>query len=193
MWLIVGLGNPGPKYELTRHNFGFLAIDALLHVIGVDASNHKTSFGAHVYRGDIAGTPCVVLKPQSFMNRSGTSVQAAMAFHKISLENVLVLHDELDVPLGEIRIKRGGGAGGHNGIKDITRLIGPDFLRVRLGIGRPNIKGTEADFVLHPFKEQEFTVVEEIIEKSVVAVKTLIIDGLDVAQARCQIRLEKSP
>lgn len=189
MWLIVGLGNPGGKYELTRHNIGFLAIDALLDEVGAQAS--KTSFCSLVARFDIDGQPCVSIKPQTFMNKSGTAVEQAVVFHKIPLNQVIVVHDELDLALGEIRIKKGGGNSGHNGLKDISRLLGPDFLRVRIGIGRPNIKGTEADFVLSPFSDSELRAVEEILPKAILAIRKLITDGLEVAQQQCQWRPQK--
>ncbi len=189
MWLIVGLGNPGAKYELTRHNIGFLAIDALLDDLKINES--KTNFGGKTARFSIDGQACLSLMPETFMNRSGTSVQQAMSFHKIAIDNIIVVHDELDIPLGEIRIKKGGGSSGHNGLKDITRLLGPDYIRVRLGIGRPNIKGTEADFVLSPFSEKDFVTVEKILPLSVTAIKTLVCEGLDVAQRQCQARTER--
>lgn len=190
MWLIVGLGNPGAKYETTRHNLGFLAIDAMLHELGVIQS--KASFDGIISRFDVQGQPCISLKPETFMNRSGSSVQQAMAFHKISLDHVVVLHDELDLPLGDIRIKKGGGSSGHNGIKDIARLLGPDFFRIRLGIGRPAIKGIEADFVLSPFSDEELSQVGNLLQNVTRAVKTLILDGLEAAQRQCQTRTEKA-
>ncbi|HXW54004.1 MAG TPA: aminoacyl-tRNA hydrolase [Myxococcota bacterium] len=189
MWLIVGLGNPGTKYELTRHNFGFLAIDALLSNHGVTST--KAAFNGQVARCDINGEPCVLLKPETFVNRSGSSVQAAMSFHKLALENVMVIHDEMDLSLGEIRIKRGGGNGGHNGLKDITRLLGADFVRVRLGIGRPNFKGSEADYVLTAFSDQELLVVEDVLKKTIIAVASIVKEGLEQAQQRCQVRVQK--
>ena len=186
MWLIVGLGNPGVRYELTRHNFGFLAIDALLEKLGI--STTKEAFSGQMARSDIEGEPSIFIKPQTFMNRSGTCVQQTLSFHKISIDNLIVIHDELDLPLGEMRIKRGGGNGGHNGLKDISRFIGPDFIRVRLGIGRPNIKGTEADYVLHPFSEDELAQVNNILTHCVTCVFTIVTKGLETAQKQCQIK-----
>lgn len=185
MWLIVGLGNPGAKYELTRHNFGFLAVDALLSLQGVTT---KSGFSGQTARATIHNEPCIFLKPETFMNRSGLAVQQAMSFHKINLLNVIVIHDELDLPLGELRIKRGGGNGGHNGLKDISRLLGSDFIRIRLGIGRPSIKGIEADYVLHRFNDDEFATVEKILKAASTAVNTTIGKGLDVALQECQLR-----
>lgn len=186
MWLIVGLGNPGAKYELTRHNIGFLAIDALLDTQGI--SSCKGAFSGKTARFELSGQPCVALKPETFMNRSGTSVQQAMAFHKIALNQVIVIHDDLDLPLGELRIKLGGGSGGHNGLKDITRLLGESYLRIRLGIGRPSIKGIEADYVLSPFSDNELVLLENLFKKSSQAIKTLVAEGLEMAQRSCQVK-----
>jgi PTH1 family peptidyl-tRNA hydrolase len=185
MWLIVGLGNPGAKYELTRHNIGFLALDALLFEQGISL---KQGFSGKTARADIYGCSAVFLKPETFMNRSGTSVQQAMAFHKIALDHVVVIHDDLDLPFGDIRIKLGGGSGGHNGLKDITRLLGADYIRIRLGIGRPSIKGTEADYVLYPFLNQELDALPEVFKSTDLAIKTLLMEGLESAQRSCQVR-----
>lgn len=189
MWLIAGLGNPGARYELTRHNFGFLAIDALLD--GLAISTTKKAFLGQVARFDIEGIPCISLKPETFMNRSGTSVQEAMAFHKIPLDHLAVIHDEIDLPLGAIRIKKGGSDGGHNGLKDITRLLGPDYIRIRLGVGRPIHKGTESNYVLSPFNDDEWKLVQEILPKAVLATKVLITKGLEIALSY-QCRAEKT-
>lgn len=189
MWLIVGLGNPGPKYELTRHNIGFLAADFLLDKLGI--SSLKGGFSGQYARFDWQGEPCLLLKPETFMNRSGHAVQQALSFHKIPLDHVIVIHDELDLALTELRIKKGGGDGGHNGLKDITRLLGPEYIRVRLGIGRPAIKGIEADYVLAPFKNAEFKEVEEVLPKAVAAVGAVIAEGLDSAQRAFQIKQQK--
>lgn len=190
MWLVTGLGNPGIKYELTRHNLGFLAIDALLD--GLSVSSIKKGFSGQTARFDIDGIPCVSLKPETFMNRSGSAVQQAMSFHKIPLDQLVVIHDEIDLPLGEIRIKIGGSDGGHNGLKDITRLIGPNYIRIRLGIGRPAIKGTEADYVLNRFRDDELKVVEEILPKTILAIKALVKNGLQEA-LKHQCRAQKTP
>jgi len=188
MWLVVGLGNPGPQYELTRHNVGFLAADLL-----VASASYKKAFGGEVAKISVSNKPCVVLKPHRFMNRSGSSVQEAATFFKIDLSNLIVVHDELDLPLGELRIKQGGSDGGHNGLKDITRLVGPNYIRVRLGIGRPNFKGTEADYVLKPFKNDEWPVVEAILPKALAAIESIISSGLEQAQAKNQIKSQKQP
>jgi PTH1 family peptidyl-tRNA hydrolase len=187
MWLIVGLGNPGSQYELSRHNFGFLAIDALLDQQGVST---KAGFSGQIARIDLDHA-CTVLKPETFMNKSGLSVQQAMTFHQIAVDNLVVVHDELDLSLGDIRIKRGGSTGGHNGLKDIARLIGPDFIRIRLGIGRPHLKGIESSYVLSPFTDQELLVVEKILPQACAAIKTLVTDGLQAAQQQSQVYAQK--
>ena len=151
MWLVVGLGNPGAEYALTRHNIGFMAVDVL-----ADGARFSGKFQGEVASIDLAGEKLILLKPMTYMNNSGRSVQAAMAFYKIPPANVIVLHDELDLPLGKIRIKQGGGANGHNGIKDIDQAVGPDYWRIRLGIGHPGDKNRVLDYVL-----QRFTTVEQ--------------------------------
>lgn len=160
MWAIAGLGNPGLKYETTRHNFGFLVVDALLD-----------RFGDPPF---INGAKCCAIKPKSFMNVCGTDIQSKLAFFKILPKNLIVIHDDLDLPLGDVRIKQGGGHAGHNGLRDIIRLIGPDFIRIRLGIGRPKIKGTEADYVLSPFNEDEWPLVKTTIEKALLGIEKII-------------------
>lgn len=160
MWLVAGLGNPGAKYETTRHNFGFLTADALIDHLGDPPT--------------INDEKIIIMKPDTFMNRSGEPIQKKLAFLKILPEKLIVLHDELDLPLGEMRIKKGGGHGGHNGLRDIVRAIGPDFIRIRLGIGRPIIKGNEADYVLSTFKDEEWPVVLKIIESAVLGIEKII-------------------
>lgn len=152
-WLVVGLGNPGPEYAGTRHNIGFMAVDAL-------AERWKASAFSKKFQGEIADVTvqsqrALLLKPLTFMNRSGGSVQAASAFYKIPPERILVMHDELDLPVGKLRIKQGGGANGHNGLKDIDRVIGPDYWRLRLGIGHPGDKAQVHGHVLNDFSKEE--------------------------------------
>lgn len=188
MWLIVGLGNPGPKYELTRHNVGFLVGDFLLDEVG---ERTKGGFSGQCARFSWDEEQCLLLKPETFMNRSGQSVQQALSFHKIHLDQVIVVHDELDLPLGELRIKKGGSDGGHNGLKDITRRFGPEYVRVRVGIGRPLHKGSEADFVLSPFSNVDLKIIGEVLPQAVGAVHAVITKGLDYAQANFQIKQKK--
>lgn len=158
MWLIVGLGNPGAEYELTRHNIGFMAVDRL--AVGCSFSSKFHGLTAQAMLGS---EKLIFLKPQTFMNLSGKSVQAAMGFYKIPPENVIVLHDELDLPLGKLRIKQGGGANGHNGLKDIDQMAGVNYWRIRLGIGHPGTKDQVHDHVLSRFSAEEIKEVERVL------------------------------
>ena len=133
MWLVVGLGNPGSQYARTRHNIGFMAIDGLA-AAGV---NFASKFQGECAKVTLGGEDVLLLKPQTYMNLSGQSVQAAMTFYKIPPAQMIVLHDEVDLSLGKLRIKQGGGANGHNGLKDIDARVGANYWRIRLGVGRP--------------------------------------------------------
>lgn len=167
MLLVVGLGNPGREYASHRHNVGFMAVDELARRVGADAFRDKFS-GAYA-RCEIAGEPAVLLKPETFMNRSGDSVQPAMAFFKIAPAELIVLHDELDIPFGEVRLKMGGGHAGHNGLRSIMERVGAgDFGRVRIGIGRPppGFRGEVADFVLSSFDATERATVPDLLKKA---------------------------
>ncbi|MCS6901757.1 MAG: aminoacyl-tRNA hydrolase, partial [Myxococcales bacterium] len=157
MFLVAGLGNPGPRYADTRHNFGFLALDALAARLG--AEPFRETFSAQIARARFGQEELVLLKPQTFMNLSGQSIQPAAAFFKVPAPAVLVLHDELDLPFGTIRVKQGGGHAGHNGLRSlIDRLGTPDFLRVRLGIGRPPPRSDEVtDEVLARGAPEDYT------------------------------------
>jgi PTH1 family peptidyl-tRNA hydrolase len=153
MWLIAGLGNPGPRYADNRHNAGFMAVDALARAF--HTSDFSGKFDSHVAKARIGGEECLLVKPQTFMNLSGAAIQKFLAFHKIIPANLLVLHDELDLPLGKLRLKQGGGANGHNGIKDIDARIGPDYWRLRLGIGHPGEASKVHSYVLSDFTGDE--------------------------------------
>ncbi len=160
MILYVGLGNPGPTYEKTRHNIGFRVIDNLLKEYFTNArAISKSSFDGELYRqGDT-----FLLKPLTFMNLSGDSIKAVVSFYKISISEIVVFHDDIDLPLGTIRYKVGGSSGGHNGLKSIDSEVGNDYLRVRLGVGKPARKSEVVSYVLNSFKDEE----EEIVEKMV--------------------------
>lgn len=159
MWLIAGLGNPGSEYAATRHNIGFMAVDRL----AAGGGNFSNKFQSEVALTTLGEEKCILLKPQTYMNNSGRAVQAAMAFYKVPPTQLIVLHDELDLPLGKLRIKLGGGANGHNGIKDIDAAIGPDYWRIRLGIGHPGDKARVHDHVLNRFSAEERTEVDKMI------------------------------
>lgn len=159
MWLFVGLGNPGQAYENTRHNIGFMTIDVLLaHRSSQEIS--KTSFHGKLYKSANA----LYLKPTTFMNLSGKSVQAVANFYKIDLEHIIVIHDDLDLPFGAVRFKRGGGDGGHNGLKSIDPMIGKDYLRCRIGIGKPVHKSEVASFVLNPFDNLQEAALDRLLD-----------------------------
>lgn len=191
MWLIVGLGNPGREYAGTRHNVGFLVVDALARRHGAGAFASK--FKAEVAQVNVRGQGALLLKPQTFMNLSGQAVQPAMAFYKVALEHIVVIHDDLDLELGQIKLKRGGSPGGHNGLKSIDGAIGPNYLRVRAGIGHPRSKAPEGaaprsggvvGHVLGPFKGKDAEEAAILVEHCADAVELLIADGLEKAQLR---------
>lgn len=153
MRLIVGLGNPGSRYARNRHNIGFMAADAIARRHGFPA--FRSRFKGELSEGVIAEEKRLLLKPQTFMNDSGESVLAAASFYKIPPAEIVVLHDELDLRPGKLRVKRGGGSAGHNGLRSIDALIGPDYWRVRLGIGHPGVKELVYPYVLQNFPAEE--------------------------------------
>ncbi|GAA0512827.1 peptidyl-tRNA hydrolase [Saccharopolyspora subtropica] len=179
--LIVGLGNPGPRYELTRHNIGFLVADELADRIGGKFRAHKA--GAEVVEGRLAGVRAVLVKPRSFMNLSGGPVAGAVKFYKVPLESLVVIHDELDLPYGTIRLKRGGGENGHNGLRSISKSLGTrDYLRVRFGIDRPPGRMDPADYVLKDFSGAERKELPYFVDRCADAVESLITKGLEATQ-----------
>lgn len=156
MILLVGLGNPGPDYQFTRHNVGFLSLDYIAE--DHSFSPWKEKFKGLLSEGTIHGHKVLLLKPQTYMNLSGQSVQAAMQFYKIAPEDVIVIHDDLDLAPAKVRMKKGGGHGGHNGLKDIDQRIGREYWRIRLGIGHPRDLGHEgsaSNYVLGRFSEKD--------------------------------------
>lgn len=153
MKLIVGLGNPGAKYARNRHNVGFLAVDAIGAAHGFGPWRAK--FQGQVAEGRLGAEKALLLKPETYMNLSGDSVQAAVGFYKLAAADVIVLHDELDLAPGKVRVKAGGGAAGHNGIRSIAAHLGPEFVRVRIGIGHPGDKRVVANYVLNDFAKDE--------------------------------------
>lgn len=164
MHLLVGLGNIGREYESTRHNFGFLLLDQIIKDHGFTLQSKK--FKSEVFSGEINGKKIIALKPQTFMNRSGIAVAEAASFYKIAPKNILVFHDEVDLVLGKIKVKVGGGSAGHNGLKSIDEMVGKDYVRVRLGVGRPeNKEFSTADYVLGKFSKDEMVMVEKVNEK----------------------------
>ena len=181
-YLIAGLGNPGAKYEGTRHNIGFVAVDRL-------AGRHRMSLGSEKFEGRfdtgrIGREKVALLEPQTFMNRSGRSVQAAASFYDIPADHIVVVHDEIDLDVGSLRLKAGGGHGGHNGLRDIVQKLGTkDFLRVRLGVGRPE-HGDVTSHVLGQFRRDEQSLVDDMVARCCEAIELLLSDGLSKAQNR---------
>jgi len=183
--LIVGLGNPGPEYALTRHNAGFWLVDQLANSLPGCRLQRETRFNAFVAKTSIAGNEVWLLEPQTFMNRSGQSVGGLARFFKILPDEILVVHDELDLAPGVAKLKKGGSSGGHNGLKDITAALGTqDYWRLRLGIGHPRTMGIQqpvADFVLHRPRKEEQNLIEDAIDKSVRIIPLACEGKLDIA------------
>lgn len=182
--LVIGLGNPGEEYAATRHNVGQMVLDELASRGGGALSVHKrTRTRAATVR--LAGQPVVLGAPMTYMNVSGGPVSALAKYHSVEPDAVIVLHDELDIPFGDVRLKRGGGSGGHNGLKDITKALGtPDYVRVRVGIGRPPGRMEPAAFVLKPFGATERAELPFLIDTAADAVEAVLADGLEAAQQR---------
>jgi PTH1 family peptidyl-tRNA hydrolase len=183
--LIVGLGNPGPEYEQTRHNAGFWLVDNLANTLPGCRLQRESRFNGMVAKTSIAGNEVWLLEPLTFMNRSGQSVGALARFFKIKPEEVLVVHDELDIAPGVAKLKKGGSSGGHNGLKDITAALGTqDYWRLRLGIGHPRNQNSQqavADFVLHRPRKEEQELIEVSIDKSLRVVPLAVEGKFDVA------------
>ena len=180
--LVVGLGNPGPQYATTRHNIGFMVVDVLADRMGEKFKVHKKS-GAEVATGRLAGRPVVLAKPRVYMNESGRQVGPLAKFYSVAPADVVVIHDELDIDFGRIRLKAGGGVAGHNGLRSVgSALGGNDFQRVRVGIGRPPGQKSGAAFVLENFNSVERKEVPTIIEQAADATEYLISQGLEPAQ-----------
>lgn len=179
-WLVVGLGNPGRQYAGTRHNIGFQVIDrfAAEEGIALDRLKHQAQMG----QGRFGDTPLILAKPMTFMNLSGEAVHRLTAYQNIDIQHLIVLHDDADFLPGTLRIKTGGGAGGHKGIKSIIdRLGNQDFIRIRLGVGRPQ-GGDLADYVLSRFDHDEKARVEEMVETAIVTLRSIMEKGIEEAR-----------
>ena len=182
MRLLVGLGNPGAKYERTRHNLGFRVAGLAAGKLGVALD--QTRWNAALGSGRVRGEQVAIVLPQTFMNLSGESVGHAARFWKVDLGQVVVAHDDLDLTLGRVQVKVGGGDGGHNGLKSLRQHLGPDFVRVRLGIGRPPQGWDPADFVLAKFAAEDEAVVEEMVPIAAEAAVLALLEGTAVAMNR---------
>jgi PTH1 family peptidyl-tRNA hydrolase len=193
MHLIVGLGNPGREYEGTRHNAGFLVVDELRRRAGLP--DFKEKFSGVWTKGDVFGKPVAVLKPMTFMNLSGDSVQPCAAFLKVPPSDILVVHDELDLPWKDVRVKVGGGHAGHNGLRSMIQRLGtPEFVRVRVGIGKPpaGFGGDTAAWVLSSFDAMERAEWRDVEEKALGALRTVLESGPAAAMNTANTR-EKPP
>jgi len=174
-WLIVGLGNPGPKYANNRHNIGFMVVDELARRAGTDTSQKK--FHGLYCKARLGREDAILLKPQQYMNRSGTSVGAAGAFYKLDPDKVLVIHDELDIDFHAIQVKVGGGHGGHNGLRSIFQHFGKGFVRLRCGIGRPPYNGDVSGWVLSDFSKEEVAELPDFIYDAANAAEAILAEG----------------
>jgi len=187
-WLIVGLGNPGPSYAGHRHNVGAMVVAELAARAGASLRSHKARAVAAEVRigtlpGGAPGPRAVIATPLSYMNESGGPVAGLMSFYKVPVEKLVVIHDDLDIPFADIRLKLGGGEGGHNGLRSITKSVGTrDYLRVRVGIGRPPGRMDAADYVLHDFSSTERSEVPLLISDAADALERLVAEGLLAAQ-----------
>lgn len=185
MKLIVGLGNPGPQYRNHRHNAGFVVVDELHG--RASASEWREKFVGVAARGVLAGHEVTLLKPSTFMNLSGRSVQRAVQQLGLKPHDVLVIHDDLDLAFGDVRAKLGGGHGGHNGLRDITASIGPDYARVRVGIGRPAVGAVES-YVLSGFSRDEQATLGDVIARAAEAVETAVVSGVETAMNKANAK-----
>ena len=184
-WLVVGLGNPGTQYAGNRHNVGHMVVDEIAARIGASFKSHKTP--SRVAEGFLGpGRPKLVLaKPNGYMNTSGGPVSALLKFYSLDVDRLVVVHDELDIPFDTVRLKLGGGHGGHNGLRDVQKAAGSsDFTRVRVGIGRPPGRMDAADFVLRDFSGPEREALPNLLADAADAVEAVVTDGLVAAQQR---------
>jgi peptidyl-tRNA hydrolase, PTH1 family len=195
--LIVGLGNPGIEYQFTPHNAGFLAVDRIADDCGVTVSNRRGR--ALTARARLAGQEVLLVKPETYMNLSGLSVAALVQELEISPEDIIVLYDELALPLGTIRIRERGSANGHNGVKSISGVLGTEeWLRIRIGVGKPaladgrEIRAGGRDYLLSPLRKQELTVLDEVLDRVKEAVEVVLTDGVGAAMNRFNRRPDDS-
>ncbi len=189
MFLLVGLGNPGPRYALNRHNVGFLAVDAVHRRHGFGPWRQK--FSAEIAEGTLGGERTILVKPLTYMNESGRSVGEIARFHKLAPADVVVIHDELDLPPGKVRLKVGGGHGGHNGLRSLTAHIGDAYRRLRIGIGHPGDKAMVHTYVLHDFAKADAAWLDPLLD-AIAAEAPLLAEGKDPTFAN-RLHLALSP
>ncbi len=183
MFLIVGLGNIGEKYQLTRHNIGFLVIDEITKNLSTSNINNSNFHSTLLKSGyDLFS------KPTTYMNNSGLAVGAIKEYYKIPLENIIVIHDDLDLPFGAVRFKIGGGHGGHNGLKSLDSHIGKEYIRVRIGIGKPQDKADVANYVLDNFSKVEMEKLSEIINHSIKAINAIKVEDIEQIKSKFTLK-----
>jgi peptidyl-tRNA hydrolase, PTH1 family len=190
--LVVGLGNPGPEYARTRHNAGFWYVDELARSAG-GSWRRESRYQCELAKVNVAGHDLWLLKPQTFMNRSGAAVQALAAFYRIAPAEMLVAHDEIDLPPGVVRLKEGGGHGGHNGVRDVIAQLGADFWRLRIGVGHPGSKDQVIDAVLDRATADEQRLIDAALQRAHAALPDLLRDGAQKAMHRLHTRDEPAP
>ena len=195
-WLVVGLGNPGSQYAGNRHNVGHMVLDELARRTGMTFGSKSGLLSRRpqaavaegrlgVLPGGAPGPRVVLAKPTTYMNVSGGPVSALAKYYDVPLERTILVHDELDIPFADVRLKRGGGEGGHNGLRDTTKALGSkDYVRVRVGVGRPPGRMDAADFVLRDFAKAELKELPWLLDRAADAVEAVIVDGLEAAQLR---------
>ena len=188
--IIAGLGNPEEKYERTLHNAGFWFVDALARKFGGDFRYDK-KFDADCCKVRVGNADLWLIKPQAYMNHSGGPVRAALDYYRLDPRGLLVAHDEIDLPPGTVRLKQGGGHGGHNGIRDVIRHCGADFMRLRLGVGHPGMKDQVTGYVLKRGSAEVERAIEDNIDEAIAVLPTLLEDGLNAAMKQLHTRKEE--
>jgi PTH1 family peptidyl-tRNA hydrolase len=183
MYLIVGLGNIGEKYQLTRHNIGFLVIDEMTKNLSTSNVNN-TNFQSTLLKSGYN----LFAKPTTYMNNSGVAVHAIKEYYKIDLENIIVIHDDLDLPFGTVKFKIGGGHGGHNGLRSLDSHIGKEYIRVRIGIGKPADKNDVANYVLSNFSKEELNKLQDIIPHTIKAIEALKTEEIDLVKSKFSLK-----
>lgn len=188
LYLIVGLGNPGRRYKCTRHNVGFMVLEELASRCEVDLK--QKSFDALWNRGKIAGKNVILAMPQTYMNLSGNAVIKLLAYFKVNLSNLIVIHDDLDLPFGTVRLKTGGGNAGHKGLASIAACLGSgDFMRIRLGIGKPSDKSLVEGYVLEKFEKENSELLRSIIQLAAEAAADIVTSGMQQAMAKYHVKI----